>query len=408
MKTALVLFCAVAVFLAGCESEKSAVQPKAGEQPQAAGEQGEILKKATAALEKGIEYLFSHQKEDGSILGDDPGSDQTLLGSTMLAVYGASQAPKEVREKFENKIAKGCEYILKRRMTDGSFQGTEGVPTYTTALAIMALQGADPVKYAEAVKGGQEYLIKAQYYSEVDPDDLSYGGWTYGQTEKGENKPANLSTTQFAVMALHETGVPADNEVFKRAAIYAQRSQNNSETNDAKGWKILNDGGFAYGPKMTRASADKKGLVDENGQEYFPSYASMTYAGFKTLLYANLKKNDPRVAAALNWIKSNYTLDKNTGMGYRENEKKEMEQQGLYYFYNAFAKAMDALGQKEFVDANGAAHNWAAELSEKLIGKQAQDGSWVNPQDRWQESLRTVVTGYSIDALDVCVKWLSK
>jgi squalene-hopene/tetraprenyl-beta-curcumene cyclase len=119
-------------------------------------------------------------------------------------------------------------------------------------------------------------------------------------------------------------------------------------------------------------------------------------------------KDDPRVLAALNWIKNNYTLEKNTGMGYRENEKKEMEQHGLYYFYTAFARAMDSWGQKEIEEANGTKHNWAKELSQKLIDKQGEDGSWVNPADRWQESMKTVVTGYSVDALNICMKWLDK
>jgi squalene-hopene/tetraprenyl-beta-curcumene cyclase len=392
--TAVLIGITALLMVVGCESK----QP----------EETWRAKTPLESLAKGLEFLFSHQKEDGSIVTDERGAEQAALGATALAVKGAARAPKDIREKYEGKIAKGCGYILKKQMTDGSFQGAEGLPTYTTALAIMALYNADAKKYSEQIKKGQEYLIGAQYYSEVDADDLNYGGWTYGADQKGKGEKANLSTSHYAMMALNETNLPEDHEVFKRAVYFLQRSQDSSETSDVKGIAFKNDGGFRYGPKDTRASEDKKGLVDEDGKEYYPSYASMTYAGFKSLLYANLDKNDRRVTAALTWMRNNYSLDKNIGMGYRKEEKGKMEQQGLYYFYNAFARALDAWGEKEFKDSSGASHFWAKELAEKLMEKQASDGSWINLEDRWHEGLKAVVTGYCIDALDTCIPWLEK
>ena len=414
MRTRVAFVVLMAFVAAGCEPKQpqqplAAGRPASGEAPAApgAGKPDELVSGALKSLEKGLDFLFSCQKEDGSIVGADPGSEQAALGAAGLAAAGAARAPEDLRAKYEPKLQKACEYLLKKQMSDGSFQGKEGLPTYTTAIAVMALHHADAGKYLPAIRNGQEYLVKAQYYAEVSPEDLNYGGWTYGLDEKAKSQDANMSTTHYALMALKETGYSGNDEVFKRAAVFLQRSQNNSETNDAKGWKVLSDGGFIYGPGLTRASADKKGLVDENGKEYFPSYASMTYAGFKSLLYARLAKNDPRVGAALSWIKSNYTLDKNFGMGYRKGEE-GVANQGLYYFYNAFAHAMDAWGEKEITDAGGTVHNWAAELARKLIEKQLGDGSWVNPEDRWHEGLKTIVTGYCVDALDTCVLWLNR
>ena len=51
------------------------------------------------------------------------------------------------------------------------------------------------------------------------------------------------------------------------------------------------------------------------------SYGSMTYAGFKSLLYADLPPDDRRVASALGWIEANFTVGENLGLG----------QQGRYY-----------------------------------------------------------------------------
>lgn len=44
----------------------------------------------------------------------------------------------------------------------------------------------------------------------------------------------------------------------------------------------------------------------------------MTYAGFKSLLYANVSRTDSRVQAAWRWIREHYTLDENYGMGSRQ------------------------------------------------------------------------------------------
>ena len=82
------------------------------------------------------------------------------------------------------------------------------------------------------------------------------------------------------------------------------------------------------------------------------SYASMTYAGLKSMIYAGLGRDDPRVKAALAYIKRHYTLDENPGLG----------QQGLYYFYHTFAKTMFVLGEPTLTDSAGTSHDWRAEL----------------------------------------------
>ena len=112
----------------------------------------------------------------------------------------------------------------------------------------------------------------------------------------------------------------------------------------------------------------------------------MTYAGLRSFIYAGLKKDDPRVKAASEWIKRNYTLAENPGL----------KDQGLYYYYHTFAKTMAALGDDEFVDANGKSHNWRAEVANQLISNQKEDGTWVNSATRWLEGDPNLVTAYSL------------
>jgi len=70
--------------------------------------------------------------------------------------------------------------------------------------------------------------------------------------------------------------------------------------------------------------------TDSSGRRLLRSYGSMTYAGLKSMIYAGLTQDDPRVKAALEFIRKNYTLEENPGQG----------QRGLYYYYQTFAKAM--------------------------------------------------------------------
>ena len=89
--------------------------------------------------------------------------------------------------------------------------------------------------------------------------------------------------------------------------------------------------------------------------------------GLKSFLYANVAKDDPRVKAAFDWIRSHYTLEENPGMGL----------QGLFYSYHTFAKALYAYGDDLIKDNSGKEYNWRNDLVEKLVEIQADDGSWV-------------------------------
>jgi squalene-hopene/tetraprenyl-beta-curcumene cyclase len=119
------------------------------------------------------------------------------------------------------------------------------------------------------------------------------------------------------------------------------------------------------------------------------SYASMTYAGLKSMIYAGLTPDDPRVKAALKFIQSHYSLDENPGMG----------QAGLYYYYHTFAKTLSMLGQPTVTDDKGKVHDWRAELIAALAKRQGARGEWVNPADRFMEGDPNLVTAYALLAL---------
>ena len=131
----------------------------------------------------------------------------------------------------------------------------------------------------------------------------------------------------------------------------------------------------------------------------------MTYAGFKSYLYAKIDHNDPRVQAAWTWITKNYTLEGNPGfVNDPAAPEKDVTHQGYYYYFMTFARALSAWGEPQITAADGSKHAWASELIDKVTSLQKPDGSWVNATDRWNEGDPNLVTAYALIALENAAK----
>jgi squalene-hopene/tetraprenyl-beta-curcumene cyclase len=255
---------------------------------------------------------------------------------------------------------------------------------YSTSIALLAFREANTNgRYDRMIKAGQQFLTSMQWDESEGKtrDDAFYGGAGYG----GSNSRPDLSNTTFFIEALRETGLPADDPNLKKAIVFVSRCQNlKSEFNDQAWGSKINDGGFVY--TAANGGQSMAGLAPGGGLR---SYASMTYAGLKSMIYAGLVRDDPRVKAAFTYITNHYTLDENPGLG----------QQGLYYYYHTFAKTMALLGEPTLTDAKGVSHDWRAELVAALSKRQLPEGGWVNPADRFMEGDPNLVTAYALLAL---------
>jgi squalene-hopene/tetraprenyl-beta-curcumene cyclase len=119
----------------------------------------------------------------------------------------------------------------------------------------------------------------------------------------------------------------------------------------------------------------------------------MSYAGFKSLLYAGLTRDDPRVQAVLDWIRRHWTLE------YNPNMPETRSREGLFYYYHVFGRALVAWGEPTVTEPSGRRHDWRRELVAQLGRTQKPDGSWVNDADRYMEGLPALTTAYSLLAL---------
>jgi len=335
------------------------------------------------SVKMAIAFLKDNQNEDGSFGKGRPG-----VGITALAVYSVAASRHAAQADARQVIDKAVPYILQHQREDGSINNdVRMLAVYRTSLSIMALNAIDPEKHKDVITRAQGYLKSSQFsesLGDFTPGDWEYGGWRYAK--EGDEADPDLSNVQFVITALKESGLSEEDEAFKRAVIFLQRCQNRTESNDLP--SSGNDGGAIYAPKESKA-----GMVElPDGTQVYKSYGSMTYALLKSYIFCGLPADDPRVQAAYKWITEHYTVDENPGVG----------QMGLFYYYLGMARALDAVGADTVKTPDGREHDWRADLSTKIIDLQKDDGSWINPQDRWMESDPTLVCGFAITALNHC------
>lgn len=361
-------------------------------------------KLANASIDKGVAYLRSTQNDDGSWM-PEPGPAVTGL------VLTAMLAQPDI-DASDPTVAKAITYIMSKQYDDGSFRENEDgiLSNYNTAICLSALAriSNDP-KIAEAIKKGQQYLMANQWQSgmkdsegtEVSDDHPYHGGFGYGK----HGRP-DLSNTQIALQALYDTGVSCDDPAFQRALVFLNKLQA-YEGNKTYGEVIINDGGFIYAPSInkdhihTPESKANQDQIDagDRGEPVsgLRTYGGMTYAGFKSLLYAELDRDDPRVVAALDWISKNYRLDVNPGM------PEDVKVQGLYYYYMTMARALNAWGSSSVKVVEGdetTQRDWANDLIDQLAKSQNDNGSWANTDKRWLEDKPDLATAYALIALN--------
>jgi squalene-hopene/tetraprenyl-beta-curcumene cyclase len=373
----------------GCAGEPASPPPAekpsapAPEQPTApapapAPDAASLAQNREQAIARGIAYLVSQQAEDGSWAKGN-------IGISALCTQALLAGGKTIQDPT---VRKAVDFLAKQQTEDGGIHDV-GLENYTTSIALMVLVKADPKTYASHIEKAKAYLIAHQWdeAESIDTGHPWYGGAGYGQHERPD-----LSNEAFFLEAMHQAGVPKDHPLWKKAQVFLSRTQDRSESNDGV-FVGTDSGGFVYSPHGGGES--KAETVDlPNGKKGLKAYGSMTYAGFKSFIYAGLTRDDPRVLAALDWIRRHWTFDENPELG----------QQGLFYYYMTAARALAAWGEPAIMDARRRTHDWRAELSDSILRRQRENGSWFNEAERWfeGEQVPVVPTSYCILALVEC------
>ena len=341
--------------------------------------QASSLETYNGMVQESIDYLrLQGQAQDGSFSGSAGVGPTALVLNGLLSVGVPETDPM---------VAKGLAFLEKHIREDGGIYLLESKHrNYDTCIAMVTFSKANRTgKYDKIISAAEKFVREIQWDQSEGKErsDVEFGGAGYGSKSRPD-----LSNTAFLIEALRELGAGEDDPAIQNALEFVSRCQNletayNNSSHAAK----INDGGFYY---TVAAGGESKAGEEANGG--LRSYGSMTYAGLKSMIYAGLDDSDPRVKAAVSFLKKYYDLESNPGMG----------QQGLFYYYHTMAKALNAYGSESFVDADGDKHDWRSELLTKLDSLQTENGSWVNPNTRWMEGDPNLVTAYALLTLAEC------
>ena len=339
-----------------------------------------------AAIAKGIVYLKKSQLADGgwSMVA---GGKESHLGITTVVAYGLLAVGLPANDPV---VTKAVAYIVRYAKDDGGIYD-KGLRNYTTSIGVMVLKAAGEEKYKEPIAKALAFLKDLQWGKGqgLQPESADFGGAGYGKYKRPD-----LSNTAWFIEAMKTLGVEKDDPAMENARIFVSRTQAGEA---AKGYWIGDGkGGFVYTPHGGGESKAGEFTLPSGGKG-LKAYGSMTYAGFLSLIYSGLERDDPRVKAAFDWAQLHWTLEENPELG----------MQGYYYYLMTLGKSLRAYGATQIVDEQGTAHDWRKELSAKLMAIQKPDGSWANDKsERWYEGNPALATPYALIALDACTSKL--
>jgi len=342
-----------------------------------------------AVVDKATKYLKEKQDAKGGW------STDKNIGVTGVVVTGLLQTGTKPDAEPAAKWLAFIEGLVNEKA--GHIAGSDpkdGLKNYVTSVNVMALAAArQDDKYKKVIGDAAEFLKKLQWddgEGKTEADDF-FGGAGYDSKSRPD-----LSNTQFFLDALVAAGVKSDDPAFKKVQVFVSRCQNLKSQHNMMPWAgKINDGSFIYSAAAGGSTKTSDDPLDGT-KDSLPGYGSMTYAGVKSLIYAGVSKDDPRVKTALAWLKKNYSVDANPGM------PPQLAGRGLFYYYHTMAKTLELIGEDEFTDDKGVKHDWRTDLFRAIEKKQSDDGSWTNKTDRWMEGDPALVTGYVLMALSHC------
>lgn len=336
-------------------------------------------------------WILSQQQPNGALV---PGKIFTL-GITAMSTLALASPPNALPADHPA-LVKALAYIDGFKQKDGGiYAADEGLGNYTTALALQVYVLTRPQDRA-TIEAAQRYLLGLQ---NTDQDSLGFGGIGYGDKGRGHE---DLSNTSYALQALRDSGVPADSPQMQAALKFLEKCQDLSSVNKqpwvgAAGGKN-GPGGAVYGPADAKGSWEKQ---DPSQSEKFTTTGTMTYSLLSSYLTLQLSPEDPRVAAALAWVKSAYQFETNPGMA----EGKTL--QGLFHYYALMGRTFALLQTNTLDLGNGRVVDWRADLFASIAAKAQHvdlDGGtkgafWINSAPRWAEGMPHLTTAYILRAL---------
>jgi hypothetical protein len=189
-----------------------------------------VGRKAQGMIDKGLAYLQTQQKPDGSWQNE---KEPPALTAIVLKAF-AQNSKHGAHPDF---VKKGYDRLLTYQLEDGGIY-KDTLANYNTAIAVSALIAAENPAYRDRIDKAVAYLKGLQWTDKTKfehPDqakrplvageaDPFYGGWGYGGVSGGGSRP-DLSNAQMTLEALKEAGLKENDPAFQAALKFVTRLQ---------------------------------------------------------------------------------------------------------------------------------------------------------------------------------------
>lgn len=355
-----------------------------GPRSAAAGEQTVSVKSAegvaspsarstSQAQRRAVDCLWRLQSEDGGWHSETYAvmrSGQALTPFVLHALLDAGA------QRDDPRVALALRFIRSNVNRDGALGLCDAdileYPVYSTAYALRCLVRAGDVQDAELLARMADWLASMQFRRAAgfSGDQSVFGGWGFGGP-RSPQKPGHmdLAHTRRALDALACVG-RLDSQAQRDALVFLGRMQRlprsadgTLSTGDAGAALAPFDGGFYFSPVVLAAN---KGQEPGDPVSVSRSYATATCDGALALLAAGCRRDDPRLAAARQWLIDRPRWEYPEGVPAQGNPWAD-----AVYFYHLAVRA-EASAR---LDLSGA---WRGRAAAILLAEQRPDGSFCN------------------------------
>ncbi|MCK6474760.1 MAG: hypothetical protein L6R28_23825 [Planctomycetes bacterium] len=344
------------------------------------------------AITHGAEALVKLQGEDGGWHSETYGLLKPGVATTAFVLATLSRLPDAERRLHAAAIERGVAFLKAAEGKDGAL-GTKGdwleYPVYATALGVSALSRLKPVGWERTIAPWVEYLKKAQHQEATGakPDDARFGGWSPdGMSEQNTAPRADISATRYALQALRDGRVGADDPVWARARSFLERLRTPPD-GDARAGEV----GYAY--EATLPQGNKAGRFGGEDSAFRP-YGSPTADGLlalQVLQKAGGVADDAAVAAPRAWLDKHAHVEVCPGFEGTEAARVGWDASLACYYRAALAEAYAAgpsPGEKEW-----------KKLADAVLKEQHDSGLWASTQTLMKENDPLIATPLSLDVL---------